>query len=76
MKGCDLMAKHKDIDRASALLEGVQGWHIENAPYQRKTDRPDKRRCIFYDKISKTCTYNKKISKCNGSSNCITYREF
>ncbi len=70
------MAKHKDIDKASALLEGVQGWHIENIPYQRKTDRPDKRRCIFYDKSNKTCTYNKKISKCTGSSNCIAYREF
>lgn len=26
------MAQHKDIDRASALLEGVQGWHIEYHP--------------------------------------------
>lgn len=31
------MARHRDIKRAHTLLEG-EGWHIENAPYVRKTD--------------------------------------
>lgn len=70
------MSHHKDINRVSALLEGVQGWHIENAPYQRKTDRKDKRRCIFYDKINRTCTHKKRISYCKSSSKCTIYREF
>lgn len=71
------MARHRDIERAHALLEG-EGWHIENAPCIRKTDRPDKRRCIFYDKIRKICNNpsNKRAHICNGSSKCIMYREF
>ena len=33
-----VMAQHKDIDRASALLEGVQGWHIEYHPESISND--------------------------------------
>ena len=66
------MARHKDISRAHALLEG-EGWHIVNVGSQRRTNRKNKRRCVHYNKTLKTC----KISSfCVGSSNCGKYREW
>lgn len=55
------MTKHKDIDKASALLNGIS-WHID-ASYQdkRKTNRPDKRRCKYYDKNKKCAIVTKNI---------------
>ena len=49
------MAKHKDIDRASALLRGIS-WHIDTSHQnKRKTNKRDKRRCKYYDKDRKMC---------------------
>lgn len=67
------MARHNDISRAHALLEGVN-WHIEKLGNQNTTGRRDKRRCIFYEKSNKFCEDNNK--KCPGSTNCFMYREY
>lgn len=36
-----LFARHKDIDRASTLLDGTQGWHITGR--KRIGNRKDKK---------------------------------
>ena len=69
------MARHNDISRAHALLEG-EGWHIERRS-QKRTSKPtgkDRRRCINYNKEGKTC---KKLhnSPCVGVRKCSTYHE-
>ena len=64
------MAHHKDIDRASARLEGAQGWHIINTTRPHTTNKKDKRSCIYYNK-NKTCSYLKCY--CMGSSDCSAY---
>lgn len=69
------MARHNDISRAHALLEG-EGWHIEGRS-QKRTSKPtgkDKRRCKYYNKEDKSC---KKLDKypCVGVRKCPTYRE-
>lgn len=70
-----LFARHKDIDRASALLSGTS-WHID-ASHQnkRKTNRPDKKRCKYYDKNKKMCHRDKRYTICISSSECGCYRE-
>lgn len=61
------MARHKDIDRASALLEGTQGWSITG--YQRSGKRRNKRSYIYHQK-----GYCKKLKcECMGSSDCSSY---
>lgn len=63
------MAQHKDIDKASALLEGTQGWHIINTKTQT-SKRRNKRICLYYKDgrcIKLSCTYM-------GSSECSAYR--
>lgn len=69
--------KHKDLNRAHALLEG-EGWHIENVGRQQHTtERKDKRRCVHYNKQFKTCEIMScKYPVCIGSSQCPTYREY
>jgi len=62
------MAKHKDINRASALLEGTQGWHMINASYSTGK-RKNKRGCMYYNK--NYCTYLKCV--CHGAGNCMSY---
>lgn len=47
------MAKHNDINRASSLLEGSQGWIIENHPEairnpHQKAKRRSRKKCIHY----------------------------
>lgn len=80
------MARHNDISRAHALLEG-EGWHIENHPEsivkssKRKKAKKksitkhkrDKRSCIHYNKSNKTCYKLKCI--CAGSSDCSSYKD-
>lgn len=48
------MARHKDIDRVSSLLEGSQGWIIENHPESItnpniKRTRRSRNKCNFYN---------------------------
>ncbi len=62
------MAKHKDIDRASALLDGTQGWHIIDTKTQHNKRR-NKRSCLYYKNghcMKLKCT-------CMGSSECSAY---
>lgn len=69
------MARHNDISRAHALLEG-EGWHIEGR-LQKSTSNStgkDRRHCKFYDKNSKTCE-KLNYSPCVGVRKCPTYRE-
>lgn len=80
------MARHNDIDRASALLEGVQGWSIKSfsrsggtkfnpqkANNSTTRKRKDKRRCSNYNKHNGKC-YKLKCT-CMGSSDCASYSE-
>lgn len=62
--------RHKDVNRVHALLNG-EGWHIIETG-QRKTNRRDKRRCIYYNNKLKSCRLN---CICSGSSDCPKYRE-
>ena len=65
------MARHRDIERAHALLGG-EGWHIENARNSSSTGtRKDKRNCLYYDRNNKKC---KLLScYCQGAGNCSSY---
>lgn len=65
------MAHHKDISRAHALLEG-EGWHITSGS-QRKTNKKDKRSCIYYNKNTKLCRKLKVL--CMGTSDCTSYHK-
>lgn len=62
--------RHNDINKAHVLLEG-EGWHIIETG-QRKTNRRDKRRCIYYNNKLKSCRLN---CICLDSSGCPKYRE-
>ena len=62
------MAKHKDINRASALLEGTQGWHVINTKTQH-AKRRNKRNCIYYK--NEYCLKLRCI--CMGSTDCSSY---
>lgn len=47
------MAKHRDLKRASALLEGSQGWIIERHPEaitnpNKKKTRRSKKKCSYH----------------------------
>lgn len=66
------MARHKDIDRASALLEGSQGWHIINPKKTTTGTRRDKRSCLYYNSKNKKCSYLRGY--CMGSSDCSVYK--
>lgn len=80
------MARHNDISRAHALLEG-EGWHLEYHPESViKSHKPksvkkkaivkhkkDKRSCIHYNRSNKSC-YKLKCT-CMGSSDCSSYRD-
>ena len=69
------MAKHKDIDKTSALLSGIS-WHIDvSHQNKRKTNRRDKRRCKYYDKNTKMCYHDKRYTICVSSSECGCYKE-
>ena len=54
------MARHRDLNRASSLLEGSQGWIIENHseaitdPNKKKTRRT-KKKCVYHN--DGLCTY-------------------
>lgn len=63
------MAHHKDINRASALLEGTQGWSIKNAKTQQTKNKRNKRSCVYYQK--EHCS--KLDCVCMGSSDCASY---
>ena len=67
------MARHKDISRAHALLEG-EGWHIEDKTVQYNTHskRRNKRKCRYYLCVSDTCALTRY--NCKGSSKCKQYR--
>ena len=65
------MARHKDIDRAHALLDGTS-WHIiqgNNKPSKRRS----KRKCVHYIEKIKGCRL--KSGGCQGVGNCSVYRE-
>ena len=69
-----LLAHHRDINRASALLEGVQGWHITGR--KRTGNRKDKRRCKHYAKSMNGCNLNhNRVNSCVGAGNCASYHE-
>lgn len=63
--------KHKDLDKAHALLKN-EGWHIIEVG-QLKTSKRDKRRCVHYNTTLKSC---RLFCLCNGSYNCKCYREW
>ena len=83
-KGYNLMARHRDISKAHARLDGEE-WHIEyhkeaivtsNSRKTKKKKIPtkrDKRRCIHYNKDSGQCGNLKCF--CMGSSGCISYSD-
>lgn len=69
------MKKHKDIDRASALLEGTQGWIIKHIPNSStnsnyKKTRRSRKKCVNYS--SGFCKYANAI--CMGVD-CGSYYE-
>lgn len=48
------MAKHRDINRASSLLEGTQGWITEHHPEaitnpNKKRTRCTKKKCSYHN---------------------------
>lgn len=54
------MARHRDLNRASSLLEGSQGWIIENHPEaitdpNKKRNRRSKKKRIYHK--SGFCNY-------------------
>ena len=67
------MARHKDINRVHALLEG-EGWHIEDKTVHlnKYNGRRDKRKCRYYLAVSGTCAITKYT--CKGSSRCKQYK--
>ena len=67
------MARHKDIDRAHALLED-EGWHIidKTVHADKSKKRRDKRKCKYYLCVSDTCALTRYA--CKGSSRCKQYR--
>lgn len=67
------MARHKDISRAHALLEG-EDWHIEDKTIKldKHNGRRDKRKCRYYLCVSDTCALTKY--NCKGSGRCKQYR--
>lgn len=69
------MAHHKDINWASSLLEGTQGWIIEYYPEavtnpNKKRTRRSKKKCIYYS--DGFCNYAHTL--CMGIS-CGSYSE-
>ena len=67
------MARHKDISRAHALLDGTS-WHIEDktVQYNKHNKRRDKRKCRYYLCISDICALTRY--SCKGSSRCKQYK--
>ena len=64
------MARHHDIDRAAAKLEGVQGWSIKQVT-RISTKRKDKRGCVHYVKSAGSCDLG---VSCLGAGSCPKYR--
>ena len=62
------MAQHKDIDRASALLEGVQGWHIEYHPESISNDDKETPWLSRISKILCIVLYLSSIAVCRSLS--------
>lgn len=63
------MARHNDISKAHALLEG-EGWHITKGTSQ--TRRRAKSRCLYYMR-GNGCI--RKSGGCQGAGNCSMYRD-
>lgn len=66
------MAKHKDINKTHALLQG-KGWHIIQSN-NKPTKRRSKRKCAHYIERIKDCRL--KIGGCCGAGKCKVYREY
>ena len=69
------MARHRDINRASSLLEGAQGWIIENHPEavtdpNKKQTRRSKKKCAYHH--TGFCNYAR--TSCMGVD-CGSYSE-
>lgn len=69
------MTRHNDLSRTHALLEGSQGWIIENhqeaiIDHNKKRTRRSKKRCIYY--CDRLCNHAHAI--CMGVS-CGSYFE-
>ena len=69
------MARHRDLNRASSLLEGPQGWIIENHPEaitnpNKKSTRRTKKKCSYHN----DGIYNYAHASCIGVS-CGSYSE-
>lgn len=76
------MARHNDINRAAALLDGVQGWSIktytkaktkQKSGIAHKPLRKNRRRCLYFNKLTERCGKSKTL--CVGSSKCTMYRD-
>ena len=75
------MAKHRDIDRASALMSGTS-WHIINGNNRNNGNNrgkgnksKHKYRCKYYIKDGNKCSLNKRTSVCVGAGECAFYVE-
>ncbi len=69
------MARHRDLNKASSLLEGSQGWIIEHHPEaiinpNKKQTRRSKKKCLYYR--DGMCTHANAL--CMGVS-CGSYFE-
>lgn len=64
---------HNIIDNNSII--NSKNSIYDYSPYTPDGKRPNKRTCIYYDKINKKCN-NSKCSKvyCDTASNCTCYR--
>lgn len=70
------MARHKDLKRAHAVMDGTQ-WHIENEPksdQKKKRRRRDKRSCVHYMPPIGKCRMTGYL--CHGSNTCLMYRRY
>lgn len=63
--------KHKDINKAHALLEG-EGWYIIEPNQLYNGKRRHYTRCKYYRHDIKGC---KLKGICNGSGKCTDYKE-
>ncbi len=67
--------RYQDINRASADLEGIQGWKIENHP-ESLPPKPRKHKKCKYCNDAGTCKSPFSLNNgrlCKGKSYCTSY---
>ena len=66
------MARHDDIGRAHAIMDGTQ-WHIQGGNDRKTGKRRAKSKCIYYIRKINGC--RKKDGGCQGAGSCAMYQE-